>query len=273
MPGGPAFGNHLGGIASELAVTRSVRDTEAIFALLSGNARGPFADVTLLPPSGRRLRVGVLAETGTRFSTSAERSRAVEVAATNLEAAGNALVPFEWRDFEGMVSASAKTFGDLVAVNLAALVDSLGLDIAQAETLTQAFVRRGRAMTGTSLWNAMNAAVLVSRQLWTLFDRADIILTPMLSSAPLPIGSFPWDHEDTELHLARMTAFAPLAALANVSGFPAITLPFGADDDGLPLPVQMIAPMGQEPLLISLAARLESEGRWQPRFPIAGLAA
>ena len=74
-------------------------------------------------------------------------------------------------------------------------------------------------------------------------------------------------------HLERMTAFAPLAALANISGFPAITVPFGADAGGLPLPVQLIAPFGHEPLLLSLAAALEAEGRWQHRFPVAGLVA
>jgi amidase len=68
-----------------------------------------------------------------------------------------------------------------------------------------------------------------------------------------------------------MTAFAPLAALANITGFPALTLPFGVDRDGLPLPVQIMAPMGHDRLLLSLAARLERQGRWQHRFAVAGL--
>jgi amidase len=273
MPAGPSFGNHLGGIASELAVTRSVRDTAAIFAALSGQVRGPFADVALIPRSLRKLRIGVLAETGAIYPTTSGRSEAVEAAASSLEAAGNVLVPLTWGDLEAMASASARVFGDIVSVNLAAFVDSLGLDIVRAETLTQAFVMRGRDTAGISLWDALNAGVLVSRDLWQIFARVDALLTPMLSSAPLPIGSFPSDHTDVELHLERMTAFAPLAALANISGFPAITLPFGSDADGLPLPMQIMAPMSHEPLLLALAERLEAEGRWQHRFPVAGLAA
>ena len=111
----------------------------------------------------------------------------------------------------------------------------------------------------------------MSHKLWALFDRIDCILMPMLSSAPLVIGSFPSDHADTDLHLERMTAFAPLACLANISGFPALTLPFGQDEHAMPLPVQIMAPMGHEPRLLSLAARLETEGRWRHRFPVAGL--
>ena len=147
------------------------------------------------------------------------------------------------------------------------------LDILATEAMTQAFIMRGRAMPATALWSALNGAVRASRTLWDLFEKVDVIVMPMLAKAAPPIGSFPTDHADTDLHLERMTAFAPLASLANVSGFPAITLPFGADANGLPLPIQLVAPMGEDALLLSLAAQLEADGRWQHRHPIAGLAA
>ncbi|MGO7939603.1 amidase, partial [Rhizobium ruizarguesonis] len=66
---------------------------------------------------------------------------------------------------------------------------SAALDESRAETLTQAFAVRGRTLPATSLWNTLNNAVLVSRKLWALFDRVDCMLMPMLSSAPLAIGS------------------------------------------------------------------------------------
>ncbi|MBL0373670.1 amidase [Rhizobium sp. KVB221] len=272
MPAGPAFGNHLGGIASELAVCRTVRDTAEIFNALRGKARGPFPDPAVADVENRRLRVGVLLDTGRQYPTDADRLAAVEAAARALGPDGHTIVPLEWADFEPGVAAISRAFGDIVSVNLATLFQTLALDVANTEPLTQAFVARGQAMAATALWDSLNAGVLVSRDLWSIFDTVDCILMPMLSSAPLAIGSFPSDHQDTDLHLDRMNAFAPLAALANVSGFPALTLPFGNDAGGLPLPVQIMAPMGHEPLLLSLAARLEAECRWQHRFPIAGLA-
>ncbi|MBU1304349.1 MAG: amidase, partial [Alphaproteobacteria bacterium] len=72
-------------------------------------------------------------------------------------------------------------------------------------------------------------------------------------------------------HSEKMTAMAPLAALANIAGCPAITLPFGSDTAGLPLPLQLLAPMGGDLSLLAIAARLESEQRWTHRFPVAGL--
>ncbi|MBY5746626.1 amidase [Rhizobium leguminosarum] len=271
IPGGPSFGNHLAGIASELAVCRSVRDTALIFDRLSGKSRGPFPDPSRVDIDNGRLRIGLLADTGSAYPTEDIRLAAVEGAARVLESDGREIVPLNWAEFEWSVTSSGRAFADIVSVNLAALMKTAALDEGRAEPLTQAFAACGRALSATSLWNTLNDAVLVSHKLWALFDRVDCILMPMLSSAPLAIGSFPSDHADTDLHLERMTAFAPLACLANISGFPALTLPFGQDERTMPLPVQIMAPMGYESRLLSLAARLEAEWRWQHRFPIAGL--
>lgn len=271
IPGGPSFGNHLAGIASELAVCRSVRDTALIFGSLSGNSRGPFADPSPADIDSGRLRVGLLTYTGSAYPTEGDRLAAVEDAARALESDGHEIVPLGWAEFEWSVTSSGRTFADIVSVNLAALIEAAALDESRAEPLTQAFAARGRGLSVTSLWNTLNDAVLVSHKLWALFDKVDCILMPMLSAAPLAIGSFPSDHADTDLHLERMVAFAPLACLANISGFPALTLPFGQDEHALPLPVQIMAPMGRELRLLSLAARLEAEGRWRHRFPVAGL--
>ncbi|MDR6755796.1 amidase [Mycoplana sp. BE70] len=273
MPGGPHFGNHLGGIASELAVCRSVRDTRAIFEALRGKARGPFADPAPGDVAESNLRIGVLTETGRDYPTDAARSTVVSDAAKTLEREGHRIVPLYWSDFEDSVAISATVFADIASVNLARLAETAGLDLDLAEPLTRAFAQRGRKISGGDLWTSLDVAVHVSHRTWALFESLDCVLMPMLSSAPPPVGSFPADHADTDLHLQRMTAFAPLASLANISGFPALTLPFGADADGLPLPLQVMGPMGSETLLLSLATRLEREARWQHRFAVAGLAA
>lgn len=273
MPGGPGFGNHLGGIATEFAVTRSVRDAATLFAALGGAVHGPFAPPAEVPVPDRRLRIGVVTDSGTERPTSAERLGAVEAAAASLEREGHTVVPIAWSAIEAMVRTSAAAFGDIVAVNLASLAEAGIVDMDLAEPITRAAAERGRRLSGTDLWRTETAMVLVARDLWSVFDDVDCLLMPMLADAPLPIGSFPTDHDDIDMHLERMAAFAPLAALANVSGFPALTLPFGTDGAGLPLPVQLLAPMGAEALLLSVAARLESEQRWHHRHPIAGFPA
>ncbi|TRL31634.1 amidase [Rhizobium straminoryzae] len=270
MPAGPQFGNHLGGIATELAVCRSVRDAQTILEALSGHAHGPYPPVATQPAPSGGLRIGVLTETGKDLPTTPERCNVVEEAARHLESTGHRLVPISVSAVEAIAATSQRAFVDIVCINLADTFTRFNLDAAKTEVLTQAVIERGLSLSARSLWQSLNAMVLVSRDLWRLFDDIDCLLSPILSSAPLPIGSFPSDHTDTDLHFHRMAAFAPLAALANASGFPALTLPFGADAAGLPLPVQLMAPMGAEALLLRLAAELEQDGRWQHRFPIAG---
>lgn len=271
MSAGPGFSNHLGGIASELAVCRSARDLEAIFEAVQGSARGPFADPQLSSAQSGRLRIGLLTETGLDHPTEGTRSQAVEAVARVLEADGHSVVSLDWASFANPVAASGRALRDIIAVNLASFVADAGLDAGRAEPLTQAFIRLGASIAGRDLWSSLDGGVHASRAVWNLFEDVDVILTPMLSSAPLPLGSFPVDHDDPDLQIRRMSDFAPLAALANVTGFPALTLPFGADAEGLPLPVQLIAPMGQDRILLQIAGRLEQEGRWQHRHPVAGL--
>lgn len=271
MPAGPAFGNHLGGIASELCVSRSVRDSASLLAAVAGNTHGPFADVPLAEPRGGALRIGLLSESGPEFPTTPERSATIEAAGRFLEASGHQLVPVAWSDVATMAVVSARLFDDVISTNLADLSETDGIDFSLAEPLMQAFAERGRALSAASFWRSQTSGVLVSRDLWKLFGCVDILLAPMLAKAPPPIGSFPSDHDDTELHLNRMISLAPLATLANISGFPALTMPFGADADGLPLPIQMLAPIGADRQLLSLADLLERDGRWKHPFPIAGL--
>lgn len=271
MPAGPGFGNHLGGIASELAVCRSSRDLAMIFETVFGGVRGPFADPELAPVKRRPLRIGLLAETGNDHPTNPSRSEAIEAAAKSLEKDGHTIVSLGWRDFAGPVAASAIALRDIIAANLASYVASARLDAALAEPLTRAFIHRGLTMTGGELWSALDGAVHASRSFWDIFRDFDLLVAPMLATAPPPLGSFPFDHGDPDLQIRRMTDFAPLAALANITGFPALTLSFGADADGLPLPVQLIAPMGHDRLLLHLASRLEKEDRWQHRYRVAGL--
>jgi amidase len=65
-----------------------------------------------------------------------------------------------------------------------------------------------------------------------------------------------------------------LTAAWNLAGYPAISVPAGVSETGLPLAVQLVAPPGNEELLLSLAAQLERRRPW-PRFapaydPVSG---
>ena len=53
----------------------------------------------------------------------------------------------------------------------------------------------------------------------------------------------------------------------NVTGQPAMSLPLGWPDDGLPRGVQLVADYGREDLLVRVASALESAAPWSHRRP------
>jgi amidase len=59
----------------------------------------------------------------------------------------------------------------------------------------------------------------------------------------------------------------PYAWPWNALGWPAMSVPAGLTDEGLPVGAQLLGTAGQESRLIALAAQLERECRWHERWP------
>jgi amidase len=60
--------------------------------------------------------------------------------------------------------------------------------------------------------------------------------------------------------------YAPYTEIFNVTGQPAISLPLATSSGGLPIGVQLAAPIGRDNLLLGLAAWLERELPWAERL-------
>ena len=263
VPGGPNFGNHLSGIAIELVISRSLRDTAAAFDAVTGRAQGPEPDPDLggsvLARFGQplgRLRIGLCL--GLPDAIDPARREAVQAAGDLLARNGHALIVVPHERLAPLTIASAVAFDRIISVNLARNLGGLGDDdLARVEPLTRAVLARGRAISAVALQEAQVGAVSVAHEMWRLFDDIDVLLTPMLATAPPLIGAQPMDHDDVDLHWRRMDAFAPYAMLANIAGTPAMSVPFGFDDEGLPLPLHLVGPMGSDALLLRLARQFD----------------
>ena len=85
----------------------------------------------------------------------------------------------------------------------------------------------------------------VREQLNEAFGDLDLLLTPTLRVVAPPYG------EGTRTVLTRLTA------LFNLTGWPALALPCGPAEDGLPASVQLVAPPGEDALVLAAAAALE----------------
>ncbi len=98
------------------------------------------------------------------------------------------------------------------------------------------------------------------------FGPFHVLLSPTLATAPPRIGYLGPEVEPRE-HLLRLLRFASFTALQNVSGAPGISLPLAQSGDGLPIGMHFAAQIGQEQVLLDLAASLEQAVGW----PTVGL--
>jgi Asp-tRNA(Asn)/Glu-tRNA(Gln) amidotransferase A subunit family amidase len=108
---------------------------------------------------------------------------------------------------------------------------------------------------------------IMRRRLATIFDDVDVIAWPTVPAPapPLeaPVVALP--SGETTADQANVRG----AALANLTGIPAISLPAGFSGDGLPIGLQLQAGWGRDELLLGAAEALEraTERRWVESLP------
>ncbi len=100
------------------------------------------------------------------------------------------------------------------------------------------------------------------------FKRIDVLLLPTTAALPVRTGQI--DGRTKDFDYDRWTrdsySYAPYTEIFNVTGQPAISLPLAMSSAGLPIGVQLAAPMGEDARLLALAAWFEREQPWEQRL-------
>jgi amidase len=137
--------------------------------------------------------------------------------------------------------------------------DAAGLDLAAVEPRTAQMVKLGKFLSGRV---RPASADPFGRRMARWFGDYDALITPTLTKGADRVGA--WDGAGwvkTMLGVANQI-YTPQW---NIAGLPAASIPFGHDDDGLPIGIQLIGPAGSEFRLLSLAAQIEELRPW-PRL-------
>ncbi len=107
---------------------------------------------------------------------------------------------------------------------------------------------------------AQKARTLVRRELDTAFERCDLLLTPTTPSPAFALGSRADD--PLQMYLADLFTVS-----CNLAGLPGISLPCGITQSGLPIGMQLLAPVFCEARLFKVAAAYEAAHDWHRRRP------
>ncbi|MFL6158010.1 MAG: amidase [Marmoricola sp.] len=88
----------------------------------------------------------------------------------------------------------------------------------------------------------------------------DVLLSPVIGPRPRRVGAL--NRGGTIAMSVKSRPMVAWTALWNVTGNPAASVPAGIAADGLPVAVQLVGRMGDEPTLLSLSAQIERAQAW-----------
>ena len=132
-----------------------------------------------------------------------------------------------------------------------------------------ALYEQGRRLTVGDLLSATQAVNAISRTVGEFFAQWDLLLTPTVNVPPLPVEYH--DANDPSYDAAgwihRVLDVCSFTPIFNWTGTPALSLPLGWSSDGLPIGVQLAAPMCDEATLIRVGSQLEEAMPWRDRRP------
>lgn len=233
------------------ALARSVADSALLLSVMSDWSALAELEV---PP---RLRIAISRNVppGVIASLSSDQREAWERTAQALEGQGHELT-----ERDPPYRLATLLFTELWTRGI--YEDSLTVpDRSRLEPLTRQIAAVGRALVrDRRRGHVVMKRAAVTARILSLWDEADVLLTPGLARTALPAeGGF---GKPFPLAFNTAASFTPWTPPANLTGQPAITLPAGIGSDGLPLSVQLIGRPGAERTLYGLAAQLEQAQPW-----------
>jgi amidase len=128
------------------------------------------------------------------------------------------------------------------------------------ERRTRETYRLGTWVTPKVLDGALKMTERVSQKANRVFDEVDVLLTPVTANRPPRVGVL--DRIGSVRASLKSTPAIAYAAIWNVAGNPACSIPSGTGSDGLPVGVQLVGPTDGEEILFALAAQVEHARPW-----------
>jgi amidase len=239
-------------------IVRHVADAALFIDATSDGER--LAAAVTRPPGRLRIAVSTKLPPPILGSPDAEQRGALDTAAELLRGLGHEVVE---RDPDyGSNSATAFTARYFRGIH------DEGRAMAHPERLsrrTRGFMRLGSLIAPPLVERARADAAAAAQRIGRLFEQVDVLLTPMFTRRPIPIGTY--EGRGPLWSFNGYSRWVPYCAAFNHTGQPGASVPMGFTPDGFPLAVQLVGRPDDEATLLSLAAQIEQERPWGERVP------
>ena len=271
-PSGPAHFEGWFGASVGNVVSRSVRDMALFLDVGQGHEPGsPYWSAPLARPFVQelerepgKLRVAVVRQSLTGTPLDPAIAATLEATIKQLAGLGHELEELNLAvDPRQMFGAHGAVIGTALTTLVRDREQALGraAGAGDLEKITQVVLERARGTTGEGLYRARQSFESIGALMESHFERFDLILSPVTANLTPRIGLLSLD-QDWDTYARHAMGSAGFTALANVSGQPAISLPLGWSQEGLPVGMMFTARLGGEDVLLRLARQLEQAMPW-----------
>src|SRR5574337_332781 len=265
-------------LGTEGPMGRTVRDVARLLAVQAGRhdaqplsiAADGAAFAAALEPRAQGLRIGWLADLDGYLAIEPGILPLCEAALRRFEAAGARVEPLAlgfppeqvwqtwltWRRF--LVAGTLGPYGAEPAKH------------AQLKPEAQWEYDQGQGLNGPQIYAASAARTRFYRHLVGLFERFDLLALPSAQVWPFP-AEWTWPRQVAGRTMDTYHRWMEVVIYATLAGLPAISVPAGFGERGLPMGLQLIGrPLGDRALLDAAAAYEAGIGDWLARRPALG---
>ena len=121
-------------------------------------------------------------------------------------------------------------------------------------------IERGESLRASDYISALGYVDVLKAQFDDVFERYDLLLSPVMAVPAFPVGSPPG-----EIDGRSVDAFAgafPFTYPINMIGHPAASVPCGMSSDGLPIGLHIVGRAGDEAMVLAASAAFERARPW-----------
>ena len=270
-PLGPASLEGWGGQSIFHCVSVSVRDSAALLDVTSGPEKGApyrsayqdksFLEQINIEPGN--LKIGYLEDSS--ISVDKEVKEVMNSTIDLCQKLGHSVESTKINFSSEEISLAIIT---IISSNVAYAVksqsDQTGREVSNKffENVTLQMAENGNNFSASDYVKAIKINHRLGQELEKMFDQYDVLLSPVLASPPVKIGTIDMNTNDMKTYVERLTKYSPFTGIFNQSGQPSMSVPLFRTKDNLPVGSMFSAAFGNENLLFSLAGQLEQAQPW-----------
>lgn len=258
-------GERLNGLATNGPLGRTVADTAALLDAMAGYILGdpywlptpPTSFLTATQTDPTPLKIGILTDFPPIGAANDVCKQQVLETAKRLEALGHTIEPVTPLDLTELIEPFTTAWQCIVSES--------NVPFFVLEKMNRWLLRRAWCTGSGAFLREITRLQIVSRRIVQHLQPYDILLLPVYMHPTIRIGA--WKSLQCAKILENIIHWIAPCPPFNASGQPAIAIPTGFTEDGLPLGVQLVGCPAADATVLALAAQLERAHPWHQARP------